>query len=66
MRNYKLSYFLAAVLMSGAFLAQYNEMKKPGTFRNDNISWVLFSGGIILTIIGSREYRTNQRERNKN
>ncbi len=65
MRNYKLTYFLASCLVIGAFIAQYVEMGKSKAFRNDTMPWVLFCGGMILMLIGTREYRSNQKEANK-
>jgi hypothetical protein len=62
MRNYKLSYFLSAVLLLGAFIAQYYEMTKPKVFRNDTMPWVLFCGGIIMCIVGFGEYNYNKKE----
>ena len=62
MRGYKLSFLLAALLILGAFWAQYNESKKPKPIRNELMPWVMFLGGGILTLVGSAEYR---KEKNK-
>ena len=63
--GYKLSFWLSGLLITGAFIAQYYEMKKPDSLRNDSIPWVLFSGGIILMLVGSREFRAKKKGENE-
>jgi hypothetical protein len=58
--GYRLSFLLSGLLIAGAFIAQYNEMTKSKALRNDTMPWILFSGGIILMLIGSREYRAKK------
>jgi len=65
MRNYKLSWILASLLFAGAFIAQYAENKKPLKEKNDTMPWVLFCGGMILGLVGYREYRSNLEDRQK-
>ncbi len=63
MRNYKLTFFLAGLLMISAFAAQYYEMKKPKGIQNDTLPWVLFGGGMVLMLVGTREYRQEMKEK---
>ena len=49
--------------MVGAFVAQYHENGKPKSLRNDTMPWVLFCGGMILILVGSREMKNNHNEK---
>lgn len=56
-RGYKLSFFLAVILITAAFITKAFDKKEFGKLKSDAGSWFLLIGGLILLVYGYFEYR---------
>jgi hypothetical protein len=65
MKRYKLSFLLSGLLLAGAFVAMYLEKTSRNKFTN-GASYILLIGGVILAIVGQREYNEQNKSENKN
>lgn len=58
MKPYVRSYLLGSILIAAAFLTLFVDVGlTPGSGRDTNGPWILFIGGLVLALYGSREHR---------
>ncbi len=57
MRGYKLTFFLAVLLILAAFATKRFDKKNFGDLKTDAGSWFLLLGGLIMLVYGYFEFQ---------